>query len=635
MKTFVFFLFVFSFLLSHHLFAQEILNNDAQAKGSRWIKNNTVSSTQKSKAKSTYKKPLKLPFFDDFIQSKNYPFSTKDMNPNDSLWINSGALVNNDYPINPPSYGCITLDGLADSGKAYTYVPFAFGGADTISSQHINLFNLFPKDSVFFSFFYQPEGHGDYPDIGDSLVLEFKNKNSTWIKIWSVDGFSSDPLPAYFSYIILPLTDSLFFDSLFQFRFRNIATISGNNDHWNIDYVKLNKSRTYNDATSDFSFSNIPTNPLLNYFSMPFKQFKPNKSAEMASSFKCEIFNNWNVSGNLDYRCNVYDGISGDTIKKYNSLSNNVNANSFVAPQPSYTPIYTIPDTLTQVGCRNSIVKEKFSFKPPNGENNQNDTFNYLLKFSNYLAYDDGTAEKVYGVLGNDAALAYEFALNTSDTLKAIQIHFAHMNADVSSKLFDLKVWSSIDIPNGVLDVQIQKETFLKPIYVDSTNGWATYPLDTVQILPSGKFYIGFTQLQADYLNIGFDVNDDAHTHLYVNTGLGWFPSIINGALMMRPLFGSCVPLGTFINDVAANQIQDYKLYPNPATHTIVLQTNNETVDEIKIYDIMGREFFMLKNNHHSTSNTIDIEKLEAGIYVIKALNYTNGKTITTKFIKE
>ena len=29
----------------------------------------------------------------------------------------------------------------------------------------------------------------------------------------------------------------------FQFRFRNIASLSGNNDHWNIDYVRLVANR--------------------------------------------------------------------------------------------------------------------------------------------------------------------------------------------------------------------------------------------------------------------------------------------------------------------------------------------------------------------------------------------------------
>jgi hypothetical protein len=368
---------------------------------------------------------------------------------------------------------------------------------------------------------------------------------------------------------------------------------------------------------------------------MPFKQFKANKASEMASEIKCEILNNWQQSQTIDKGCIVYDGISNDTILKYITSSNNVNPNSFLTPTPTFNPIYIIPDTLTEINCNQHIVKQQFYFDPGGIENNENDTLNYLLNFSNYLAYDDGTAEKVYGVLGSDAKLAYEFNLNVADTLKAIQIHFAHMNADVSNKLFDLIVWSFIDIPNGVNDIQIQKETFLKPIYVDSTNGWATYSLDTIQALAAGKFYFGFKQLQSDYLNIGFDVNNDSHTKLYYNTGLGWFQSIINGAIMMRPIFGSCVPQGTFINDVAANKISNYKLFPNPSNSIITLTTNEEIINEIKIFDVLGKKIMNLQNENNAFSNTINIQHLETGIYFLKGINFTTGKTITTKFIKE
>jgi hypothetical protein len=614
-------------------FSQEVLINDA----SNNTQNKIVSHSHFniiSKAKAGYKKPLKLPFFDDFIQHKNYPFSLPDFTPSDSLWINSGAMVNNSYPINPPSYGCATLDGLADSGKVYSYVPFAFGGADTLTSRNINLKGIIAADSVYISFFYQPEGHGDYPDIGDSLVLEIKNKNNNWQQLWGVDGFNADPLPTKFTYVILPIIDPVFFDTIFQFRFRNIATFSGNNDHWNIDFIKLDTNRSFLDVANDIAITNIPPRPLINYFEMPFNQFKVNKSAEMNTEIKSEIINNWSVARNVNYGCFVLDAISNDTIKNYSSSSNNVNSLSFITPTPTYTPIYIIPDTLTKVGCSNRYVKEKFYFNPGVGENNNNDTLNYIQKFSNYFAYDDGTAEKVYGLLGNDAKFAYEFNLNIQDTLKAIQIHFAHMNADVSAKLFDLLVWSSIDIPNGVSDIQVQKETFLKPIYVDSLNGWATYPLDTVQVLKAGKFYIGMKQLQTDYLNMGFDMNNDAHTKLYYNTGLGWFQSIITGSLMVRPLFGSCIPKGTFIDDITTQQTHNYQLYPNPTSSQITFETNEIMIDEIKVFDILGQEQLSQSNFIHSSKSILNIEKLNAGIYFLKAINFENGKIITTKFIK-
>jgi hypothetical protein len=196
-------------------------------------------------------------------------------------------------------------------------------------------------------------------------------------------------------------------------------------------------------------------------------------------------------------------------------------------------------------------------------------------------------------------------------------------------------VWQSIDIPNGLSDKVIQRETFLKPIYVDSLNGWATYALDTAQILPSGKFYIGIKHLQSAYLNFGFDVNNDAHTKLYYNTGLGWYQSILTGSLLMRPLFDACVPLGTAINDVIANEIINYKVYPNPASQNIIFETDVNKVDEIKIFDVVGKQVLSILNTNQSSKISIDVAQLNSGLYLINALNYTTGKSITTKFIKE
>ncbi|MEY2830323.1 MAG: hypothetical protein RIQ33_2181, partial [Bacteroidota bacterium] len=203
-------------ILGKAALAQEKVVDEHQPHQIKITKNNP-SKGSLLKSKAAYKKPIALPFFDEFIQSKNYPYSSNDLLPNDSLWINSGAMVNNSYPINPPSYGCVTLDGLADSGKAYTYVPNAFGDADVLTSQHINLFGLTTADSVYFSFYYQPEGKGDYPDIGDSLVLEFKTKNQDWIPVWGVDGTIADPAPTAFTFVIIPIQNPLFFDSIFQF----------------------------------------------------------------------------------------------------------------------------------------------------------------------------------------------------------------------------------------------------------------------------------------------------------------------------------------------------------------------------------------------------------------------------------
>lgn len=127
---------------------------------------------------------VKLPFVDDF--STNVGF------PNDRLWQDRQAFVNNSYPIFPPSIGVATLDALDENGKMYAHANRESFTADTLTSNRIRLdsnFTLSRKmqvgDSIYFSFYYQPGGGckvtppveweriGDAPEFDDKLILEF------------------------------------------------------------------------------------------------------------------------------------------------------------------------------------------------------------------------------------------------------------------------------------------------------------------------------------------------------------------------------------------------------------------------------------------------------------------------------
>ncbi len=116
---------------------------------------------------------LSLPFFEDF--------SVNTLKPNNTKWENSYVFVNKDFPLNPTNTGAATFDVLDETGKLYAQassVPFV---ADYLTSLPIRLDTLpgivpralTPADSVYFSFWYQPQGRGDKPETNDSLVLQF------------------------------------------------------------------------------------------------------------------------------------------------------------------------------------------------------------------------------------------------------------------------------------------------------------------------------------------------------------------------------------------------------------------------------------------------------------------------------
>lgn len=143
-----------------HAFAQEILTGfvrDLSPQSSRYANNAGIF----------------LPFFDDFSKTSVYADSTK--------WTDRNAMVTDGFPLNPPTRNAATLDVLDQYGRVYDYaISFPFI-AEYLTSARIRLDSLLepepkaltPADSVYFSFWYQPQGNGNPPEAQDSLVLQF------------------------------------------------------------------------------------------------------------------------------------------------------------------------------------------------------------------------------------------------------------------------------------------------------------------------------------------------------------------------------------------------------------------------------------------------------------------------------
>jgi len=114
-----------------------------------------------------------LPFFDDFSHVRLYPDSTK--------WTDNNAFVNDGFPLCPPNRNAATLDVLDANGRVYEYAISNAFVAEYLTSARIRLDSIMepepralsPADSIYFSFYYQPQGNGNKPESHDSLVLQF------------------------------------------------------------------------------------------------------------------------------------------------------------------------------------------------------------------------------------------------------------------------------------------------------------------------------------------------------------------------------------------------------------------------------------------------------------------------------
>ena len=155
---------IYFIVVSNFLVAQETITN--------LISNSNLF--EKPFERSESKSILNLPFFDDF--SYNYQIVDR------SLWENSSVYVNRSYPINPPTIGVATFDGLDKKGFPRNLNAINISNpSDTLTSNIIDISN---SSNVFFMFYFQSKGIGDTPELSDSLILELLNDNLDWERVW-------------------------------------------------------------------------------------------------------------------------------------------------------------------------------------------------------------------------------------------------------------------------------------------------------------------------------------------------------------------------------------------------------------------------------------------------------------------
>ncbi len=137
--------------------------------------NKKLIKTQKncSCSKHISKVHKTLPFFDDFSKTKTIPDT--------SLWIGRSVFINENFAFRPLNKGVATFDALDSTGNIYKNADYIAFPADVLTSVPLrtdSVFNpvkhkLTPADSLYFSFYYQPQGIANDPEPWDTLLLEF------------------------------------------------------------------------------------------------------------------------------------------------------------------------------------------------------------------------------------------------------------------------------------------------------------------------------------------------------------------------------------------------------------------------------------------------------------------------------
>jgi hypothetical protein len=81
------------------------------------------------------------------------------------------------------------------------------------------------------------------------------------------------------------------------------------------------------------------------------------------------------------------------------------------------------------------------------------------------------------------------------------------------------------------------------------------------------------------------------------------------------------------------NANSNFNFYPNPTTDLLNIETQNK-ISNIQICNILGKQIMNFPVNSNSNSNSINIEKLQKGIYFVNLVD-NNSKVETFKIVKK
>ena len=555
---------------------------------------------------------LEIPLFDDF--------SNTNILPNKELWSDVSAFVNNTFCLNPVSNGVATLDALDSAGNIYSHAlisPNTFV-ADHLTSHPIKL-DYPASDSIYLSFLYQPGGLCDFPEEGDSLMVDFYATDSArWINVWRVPGSKLQS----FQHAMIPIRSSRFLVEGFKFRFRNRASLPKNNDYpdmrsnvdyWHVDYIRLHGNRVVSDTIlRDVAFVSPLNSILKDLTSLPWAHFEPAYNTVLYPFVKGHYKNNDTITRNVTRSLTIYEPAHGEihnpsvpTAQDLPGMEDTVVNFPFIYPFD-----FDRGD--------DALIRFTAALRTDEIDPKVNDTVVHDQLFKDYYAYDDGTAEAGYGLRGSGTSgglLAMKYNSYKPDYLGGVYISFNQVNDSINLEYyFKLVVWDDNEGQPGSIIWEDEKD--YKVEYPTTYPGFVKYQFSE-PVPVDGPFYVGWRQYNQYILNAGLDLNHTlSNPVMYYNIQGIWRVSEAPGVMMFRPfLFNETTGVARSNESNISLQI-----YPNPAKDVIyfkIPEADNNTILRIEIIDASGRLIRQIETH----SRSLDISDISQGIYYIRTIS--------------
>ena len=393
-------------------------------------------------------------------------------------------------------------------------------------------------------------------------------------------------------------------------------------DQWNIDYVMIDRGRSVDSigVFRDIAFVKPAPTMLSHYRAMPARQYR---SSDMAQRLQMTIANLYSSPIASYYSYNILDS-NGTILYTYDGGYQNAPAQGYQTEAMHATPpvgyAFEVSDNK-----RTYTIVHNAREGASGDDHKQNDTVRYQQVFSNYYAYDDGTAENGYGLTStaDTVSLAYRFDLNVADTLSAIDIAFNRTFEGANENiLFYLTVWTAEAGRPGTIiyrDSETRRPLLPDSAALDGKQGaFHRYVLD-YSVVVNGSIFVGLKQVGNEFINIGFDRSFNSADRIYHRTAMDWEQSILSGSLMLRPCFGQAATIGI---DTLEHPTSQVTLYPNPADRQVTID-GIDAESLVTVYDMQGRRMLTAKGNTIATADLSD------GMYIMKIV--TRAGSLHTK----
>jgi hypothetical protein len=601
-------------------------------------KKNLISNLDFQKKKASKRiTALSLPFFDDFYQNEIFP--------NPGLWQDNFVFINTTYPKEAVTVGVASFDGTDANGKPYNVNanPNVSLEADKLTSNPIDLDGLTSASNVFLSFYYLQSDFGERPVApNDLLTVQFLDTTGNWNTVWQTSADTVLRMRQVFLKV-----DSVYLNPSFQFRFLAFGNVTGANDIWHVDYVKVDKDRdtVAEKNIKEMAYEFLPPSLLKNYYVMPYHQFDSTDLKDTISLFVRNSFINATTDIVDFYEANVVNPPS--------------NIASFSGPSRDFGPLtrneikypkFTVPADLT--GDTITIkIDYRFDVSAEAGEPAKvlaNNAVSHSQVFSNFFAYDDGTPERGYW-LGDESGyrMAVKYWMRKPDTLQAIKMQLFPVRADNALARFSVCVWKNFGLrsvynPNDLIYRQpnLKLQDLISEFGVDTINGYYYAPLKpefvmngaTFPMILTDTFAIGLIVDNPNSLTVGYDRNNNqSFFNYYVDVNSEkWTRSTFPGTMIINPVVGKGLP--PYLTPVKETKSTRYdvKIYPNPARDQLFI----EGITENSLVELFALNGSLVKQFQLTQSGFISVNELPTATFVIKITNLKTNQTGVAKFVK-